>query len=134
MWKDSIPQAAWGTRTPVSNSGRQKGLRCPTTSSGIVVLGKVTVNHQVPWKHLLIAGLRLQWSQWLAQLRVAASGSDVCPKHLVSWTPHCSLQNRVIRCLLSEHLKACHQPSPGWHPRGEVALNSRYLVSLLLNH
>lgn len=85
---------------------------CPATPSGVVVLGKVIVNHQVPWKHLLIPGLRRQWSQRLAQLQVAASGSDVCPKHLVSWTPHRSLQNIVIQCLLSEHLKACHQPSP----------------------
>lgn len=101
-----------GPGLPSQTVAGRRVYACPATPSGVVVLGKVIVNHQVPWKHLLIPGLRLQWSQRLAQLRVAASGSDVCPKHLVSWTPHRSLQNIVIQCLLSEHLKACHQPSP----------------------
>lgn len=123
-----------GPGLPSQTVAGRRVYACPATPSGVVVLGKVIVNHQMPWKHLLIPGLRLQWSQRLAQLRIAASGSDVCPKHLVSWTPHCSLQNIVIQCLLSEHLKTCHQPSPAWHPRGEVALNSRCLLSLLLSH
>lgn len=85
-----------GPGLPSQTVAGRRVYACPATPSGVVVLGKVIVNHQVPWKHLLIPGLRFQWSQRLAQLRVAASGSDVCPKHLVSWTPHCSLQNIVI--------------------------------------
>lgn len=85
------PKLRGGPRLPSQTVAGRRVYACPATTSWVVVLGKVIVNHQVPWKHLLTPGLRLQWNQQLARLRVAASGSEACPKHLVSWIPHRSL-------------------------------------------
>lgn len=40
----------------------------PSTSSEALVLGRIIVKHQVPWKHLLIPELELQQSRWHALL------------------------------------------------------------------